>query len=115
MLTSYFQNADAGVTKDTYFDICDQLGTEPISEEIPIDFEDFPPELQESLSIYHRLRDEWEGFSGSYMGKNFAGLIDILDIYQIDAENRQNTLDWILIIDRVRSKCIADAKPKDNQ
>lgn len=115
MLTSYFQNADVGVTKETYFEICEQLGTEPIDSEIPIEYDDFPDEIQEALNIYFRLRDDWDGFSGTYMGKNFTGLADILDIYQVSKENKQNVLDWIFIIDRVRSKCIADAKPKDSK
>lgn len=113
MLISYFQNSIAGVSKDTYFEICEQLGTEPVEEEIPVEMEDFPSEVQEALNIYFRLRDEWEGFSGTYMGKNFTGLIDLLEIYQITGDSRQDLLDWIFIIDRVRSKCITDSKPKD--
>lgn len=113
MLISYFQNANAGVSKDTYFEICEQLGSEPIESEIPVEFEDFPAEIQEAINIYSKLRDEWDGFSGMYMGKNFSGLKDILDIYQVDTDNRQNILEWILMLDRVRSKLIADSRPKD--
>lgn len=115
MLTSYFQNISAGVSKQVYFEICEQLGTEPVEEEIPVEFEDFPPEVQEALNVYFRLRDEWDGFSGAYLGKNFAGLIDILDIYKADQDSRQDILDWILVTDRIRSKCIEDARPKDNK
>lgn len=105
---------DVGVTKETYFEICEQLGTEPLDEEIPVEYDDFPDEIQQALSIYFRLRDEWDGFSGTYMGKNFTGLSDILDIYQVDKSDRQNVLDWIFVIDKVRSKCIKDATPKDS-
>lgn len=115
MLDSYFQNAAAGVTKETYFEICEQLGTEPIEEEIPIEFDDFPEEVQEALNIYFRLRDEWDSIGGSYLGKNFTGLGDILDIYQVSIESRQDMLEWIFIIDKVRAKCIKDAKPKDGK
>lgn len=115
MFQSYFQNMLAGVSKETYFEICEQLGTEPIEEEIPVELEDFPDEIQQAVNIYFRLRDEWEGFSGTYMGKNFAGLGDVFDIYQVDTDSRQNILDWIFIIDRVRSKCIADSKPKETK
>lgn len=115
MLTSYFQNMGVGVTKETYFEICEQLGSQPIEEEIPVEMEDFPDEIQEALNIYFRLRDDWDGFSGKYMGKNFTGLSDILDIYQIPKSSRQDLLDWIFIIDRVRAKCIADAQPKDSK
>lgn len=115
MLASYFQNAQAGVTKETYFEICEQLGTEPLDDEIPIELDDFPDEIQDAMNIYFRLRDEWDTFSGNYLGKNFTGLGDILDIYQVSNESRQELLDWIFIIDKARSKCIADAKPKDSK
>lgn len=114
MLTSYFQNASAGVSKEVYFEICEQLGTEPLEEEVPVEFEDFPDEVQEALNIYFRLRDEWDSFSGSYLGKSFTGLGDILDIYQASNESRQDILDWIFIIDKVRAKCIKDANPKNS-
>ncbi len=113
MLNSYFQNAQVGVTKDTYFEICEQLGSEPIEDEIPIEFEDFPNELQQALSVYFKLRDEWDSFSGNYLGKSFTGLSDILDIYQVSFESRQEILDWINLIDRARSKCIKDSRPKE--
>ena len=115
MLDSYFKNAQAGVTKEMYFEICEQMGNNPIEDEIPVEIDDFPDEIQEAMNIYFRLRDDWDGFSGTYMGKNFTGLADILDIYQISKENRQDLLDWIFVIDRVRSKCIADSKPKDSK
>jgi len=115
MLYSYFQNASLGVTKETYFEICEQLGTEPLESEIPLEFDDFPDELQQALSIYYRLRDEWDGFNGVYLGKNFTGLGDILDIYQVSKNERQEVLDWIFVIDRVRSKYVAESKPKETK
>lgn len=115
MLYSYFQNASIGVTKETYLEICEQLGTEPIEEEIPIEYSDFPDEIQQALNIYFRLRDEWDGFSGVYLGKNFTGLGDILDIYQVSKGERQDMMDWIFIIDKARAKCIADSKPKETK
>ena len=105
----------AGVTKETYFEICEQLNSEPLEEEIPVELDDFPDELQEAINVYFRLRDDWDGFSGTYLGKNFTGLADILDIYQINNESRQDVLDWIFIIDRVRAKCILDARPKESK
>lgn len=115
MLYSYFQNAYLGVTKETYFEICEQLGTEPLESEIPFEFEDFPDEIQQALSIYYRLRDEWDGFNGVYLGKNFTGLGDILDIYQVSKDERQEVLDWIFVIDKVRSKYVAESKPKETK
>jgi len=100
------------MTKEAYFDMCEMLGSEPIEEEIPIEMDDFPTEVQEAIGVYYRLRDEWDSMSGTYMGKSYVGLLDILDILEIPQEDRKLTLDWISIMDNVRAKSIRDSKPK---
>lgn len=95
-----------------YFEICEQMGSEPIEEEIPVEMDDFPIEIQQILNIYFKLRDEWDGMSGSYMGKSYAGLGDILDIHRIEKADKEYVLDWLTIIDRTRSKIIDSAKSK---
>ena len=95
-----------------YFEICEQMGSEPIEEEIPVEMEDFPIEIQQVLNIYFKLRDEWDGMSGSYMGKSYAGLGDILDIHGIERADKEYVLDWLTIIDRIRSKIIESAQSK---
>lgn len=95
-----------------YFEICEQMGSEPIEEEIPVDMEDFPIEIQQVLNIYFKLRDEWDGMSGSYMGKSYAGLGDILDIHGIEKADKEYVLDWLTTIDRIRSKIIESAQSK---
>ena len=95
-----------------YFEICEQMGSEPIEEEIPVDMEDFPIEIQQVLNIYFKLRDEWDGMSGSYMGKSYAGLGDILDIHGIEKADKEYVLDWLTVIDRIRSKIIESAHSK---
>ena len=95
-----------------YFEICEQMGSEPIEEEIPVDMEDFPIEIQQVLNIYFKLRDEWDGMSGSYMGKSYAGLGDILDIHGIEKADKEYVLDWLTVIDRIRSKIIESAQSK---
>jgi len=101
------------VTKETYFEICEQMGTEPVESEIPVDLDDFPVEIQQVLNIYFKLRDEWDSMSGTYMGKSYAGLIDILDIHSVENADREFVLDWLSIIDRVRSKIIDSKKSKN--
>lgn len=105
-------NTSSGMTKEMYFEICEQLGNDPIESEIPVEIQDFPDEIQQSLDIYFRLRDEWDPMNGIYMGKSFTGLGDILDIYGIEKAERAYILDWIFTMDKVRAKCIELAKPK---
>jgi len=106
MLRSYFQNSDVSMTKDTYFEMCEMLGTEPNEDEIPIEFDDFPTEIQETMGIYYRLRDEWDTMNGIYTGKSFVGLSDILDILEVEHKDRKYVLEWISTIDSIRSKIL---------
>jgi hypothetical protein len=96
-----------------YFEICEQMGSEPIESEIPVEMDDFPVEIQQVLSIYFKLRDEWDGMSGSYMGKSYAGLGDILDIHGIEKVDKEYVLNWLTIIDRIRSNIIDSQKSKN--
>lgn len=100
------------MTKDAYFEMCEMLGTEPVEEEIPVEYEDFFLDVQEALGIYQKLRDEWDTMNGVYMGKTYAGLLDILDLLGVPVEDRRTQYELIGIIDMHRSKAIADAKPK---
>jgi hypothetical protein len=100
------------MTKEAYFEMCAELGTEPVDEEIPVDFEDFYVDVQQALGIYQKLRDEWDTMNGNYMGKNYAGLRDILSLLDVPVEDQRTMFELIGIIDQHRSQAIADAKPK---
>ena len=63
--------------------MCDQLGQDPKEEEIPPIVEDFPLEIQEAFVIHAMLSDRWDGASGSYMGKDWAPLNDLLNIQEV--------------------------------
>lgn len=100
------------MTKEAYFEMCEALGSEPLEEEIPVDYEDFCLDVQEALGIYSKLRDEWDTMNGVYLGKNYVGLVDILELLDVPVEDRRTQFELIGIIDKHRSKAIADAKPK---
>ena len=102
------------MTKDSYFEMCELFGTVPIDDEIPIEMEDFPEEVQQAISVYYRLRDEWDSMSGTYLGKSYSGISDIFDILEIDQKDRKNFLDWFAILDSVRSKCYNAQKEQLN-
>lgn len=102
----------AKMTKDLYFEMCAALGTEPLEEEIPIEMEDFPEEVQEAIGLYYKLRDDWDTMNGVYMGKSYVGLRDILDIMEIPFEDRKYVLEWVSIMDAARSKMLETQRPK---
>ena len=100
------------MTKEAYFEMCDMLKSDPIEEEIPVEYDDFNIDVQQAFSIYYKLRDEWDTMNGNYMGKNYSGILDIFTILDVPLEDRRTMFDLINIIDGHRSKAIRDNKPK---
>jgi hypothetical protein len=49
--------------------------------------------------------------NGNYMGKSYAGILDILTILEVPSEDQKTMYELIGIIDTHRSKSIRDAKP----
>ena len=92
------------MTKAAYFEMCEQLGSEPVEEEIPVDFDDFPLELQQAFIVYRMLRDEWEGMNGLYLGKSLAGIHEIFFACEIEPEDYKYILILVRIIDQVRQE-----------
>ena len=103
------------MTKSAYFEMCEALGSEPIDSEIPVDFEDLYIDVQQALGIYHKFRDDWDYMNGVYLGKNFTGLKDILDILEVLPEDRKTMFELLGIIDKHRAKAIADSRPKSTK
>lgn len=111
MITSYFQNSQVSMTKELYFEMCEALGNEPNESEIPVELLDFPDEIQEIFSLYYKLRDDWDTMNGVYLGKNYSGILDTFEIYEVEKQDRKFYLEWFTVIDAARSKIIAASKP----
>ena len=91
------------MTKEAYFELCEVMGNEPIDEEIPVEFDEFPLEVQQAFSVYKMLRDEWDTMSGVYLGKSFTGIKDILEYAEIEETEQKFIVSLVRIIDTVRS------------
>lgn len=98
------------MTKAAYFEMCEALGSEPLDDEIPVDFEDLYVDVQEAFGIYSKLKDDWDTMNGNYLGKNYAGILDIFTILGVLEEDRRTVFDLIGIIDIYRSKALAETK-----
>lgn len=98
------------MTKDQYFEICEALGTEPIEEEVPIEYDDLPMDVHQAYNIYNKLQDNWDTMSGVYIGKVYAGISDIFDMYEIDTQDRKVIFSLLQIIDGYRSELISQKK-----
>ena len=98
------------MTKEQYFEICEAMGNEPIESEIPVEFEDFPLEVQQAFNAYRMLRDEWDTMTGSYLGKSLIGVKDVLEATEIELSDQKLIIMLIRMIDAVRSDEINNKK-----
>ena len=71
------------MSQDQYIDMCEQMGWEINENDIPKDPSVFALEVQQALLLLNILPDKWEGMSGTWMGKDYAGLEAIMNIYEI--------------------------------
>jgi hypothetical protein len=100
------------MTKAAYFEMCEVLGNEPLEEQIPVEYDDLSIDVQEALSIYSKLKDEWDAMNGIYLGKSYSGILDIFNILEVPVEDRRVMFDLIGSIDKVRSKALEAKRPK---
>ena len=97
------------MSKDAYYEMCQMLGTEPDPNEIPVEFEDLPDQVQRALEIYSYLSDRWEGMSGTYMGKDYTIIFNLFNMFDITLVSEQQLLLKITsTIDSIRSEMISD-------
>ena len=99
------------MSKEDYFNLCEQLSSEPIESEIPLDISDFPELVQSCFLIYEKLTDIWDGMSDSYFGKDYSIIFKLFEVYYIDNVDEQRlALDIIKFMDISRTKLIASKK-----
>ena len=82
-------------------------------EEIPLDINDLSYNSQQALFLFNVLPDKIEGMNGIWLGKEYAGLADIMDIYEID--NRKDVLDLLQICIREASKIYSKQREQANK
>jgi len=96
--------------------LCDQLGTDPKPEEVPLGIEDFPVEIQEVLYIYGALSDRYAGMSGTYLGKDFNLLPLLFSMYNIDCPSTQREyFTFIRLCDNIFTKMIREKEEQKNK
>ena len=98
------------MTKDQYFEMCEMMGSDPIESEVPVEFDDFPLEVQQAFNAYRMLRDEWDTMNGNYLGKSLIGVKDVLEATEIEQSEQKFIVMLIRMIDNVRSDEINNKK-----
>jgi hypothetical protein len=91
---------------EQYLQMCEQMGWEPKEEELPKEPSHLSYNIQGALILYNALPDVWEGMSGSWMGKDYSGLMDIMNIYEL--ENRREIFTLLKIAEGEASKFYAE-------
>lgn len=92
--------------------MCETLGEPIVEEDIPVEYGDLHPVIQEILGIYNILRDEYDHFNGRYLGKNFSGILDLLDLLEINKVDRKYYTELIMLIDSIRRDLYKPAETK---
>ncbi len=91
---------------EQYLQMCEQMGWEPNEDEMPKDTSHLYYNVQSTLILYNALPDSWEGMSGTWMGKDYSGLMDIMDIYSMD--NRKEVFTLLKVAEAEASKFYAE-------
>ena len=96
------------MTKEMYFEMCDQLGTDPIEEEIPVELNDFPELVQTCFIMYNYLTDNWDSMGGNYLGKDYSIVFNLFDVYNVDITDRLLSLEFLQRMDSIRSNIVSE-------
>jgi len=86
------------MTEEQYLLMCEEMGWEPNPDEMPLQIFDLSYDTQLALQLFNSLPDKVEGMSGSWLGKDLAGLSGLLDIFEVD--NRKRVFDLFLMIQK---------------
>lgn len=81
------------MTKDTYYDMCEQMGTNPEDGDIPAAYDDLSNQTKDALVLFEYLTDKWDSTNGTYLGKDLSSLKIMLDILDLDYAN------WLIIVE----------------
>ena len=90
--------------------MCEMLGEPVVESNIPVEFDDFPLEVQQAFSVYRMLRDEWDTMNGNYLGKSLIGIKDVLEATEIDLQDQKFIVVLVRLIDDIRSNEINKLK-----
>ena len=64
------------------------MGWDPDPEEIPLEPHNLSYEAQTALNLFYTLPDRIEGMNGIWLGKDFSGLGDIMELYDIKGNKK---------------------------
>lgn len=60
------------------------MGQEPDPAKMPLDASAFPVEVQVAFFVFSLLSDNWDGMSGTYLGKDWSQCYQLFELYDIE-------------------------------
>ena len=90
------------MTKDKYLEMCRIMGQDPNPAQIPLDFDDFPANIQELFGIVNMMPDNWDGMSGSYLGKDLSLIPYLFDLYEVEDQKMSLYIVNLIISENTR-------------
>ena len=100
------------MTRETYLDMCEQLGSQPIQSEIPVMLEDMPIDVELAYNVYNLLPDKIDSFNGVYYGKELDKAPLMLEFLEI--QSKKDIFKIIIIIDSLEKEEI-NRRKKDGR
>lgn len=100
------------MTRETYLDMCEQLGSQPQEKEIPVMLEDMPIDIELAYNVYNLLPDKIDSFNGVYYGKELDKAPLMLEFLEI--QSKKDIFKIIIIIDSLEREEI-NRRKKDGR
>ena len=100
------------MTRETYLDMCEQLGSQPQEKEIPVMLEDMPIDVELAYNVYNLLPDKIDSFNGVYYGKELDKAPLMLEFLEI--QSKKDIFKIIIIIDSLEREEI-NRRKKDGR
>ena len=111
-LEKLYKNLEVKMTKERYFEMMQQMGKEPIENEIPPSWEDFPEDVLDAVSIFNLLGDRVYPDIG-YVGKDYSNLQYLSDIFEVD--NQELLVQVLNLLDSRAIKKSAEDLKKERE
>lgn len=89
------------------------MGTEPNPDDAPMELNNLDYESQLALQIFGILPDKIEGMNGIWLGKEWAGLFDIMEIYEVTY--KKDMLNLILVCQKVYGEYYKEERERNTR
>jgi len=90
------------------------MGEDLETMEVPPEFTDLDYDCQIAVNIFHILPDKIDGMGGNWLGKEWSGLFDIMEIFEV--ENKKDVFEFMLLCQSTYGAHYSEQKKiRDNQ